>query len=136
MSESIEFHDSTLTSVSFQGASVEIELRAYVHRWERVEGTLMGTGWVRPVRIVLSEGAGGNPPQLPLELYGGQLRTGEVTHDNLVPLPFDSSESTHLELEIPGGVLAFTGRSVTVEPVGDATYIEDLPEEFAAWNLE
>jgi hypothetical protein len=35
ISESIEFHDSTLTSVTFLKASVDPELRAYVAVWRR-----------------------------------------------------------------------------------------------------
>jgi hypothetical protein len=71
MSELIEFHDSSLTSVAFVGTSVRLDLRAYVHRWEELDGVLRGTGWIRPVRIILSEGFGDDAPELPVDLDGG-----------------------------------------------------------------
>jgi hypothetical protein len=93
MSESIEFHDSRLTSIHFVGTSMLIDVRAYVHRWERLEGVLKGTGWIRPVRISLSDAAGDPPSDTPLDLYGGEVRAGQVLHESLVPLPFYSPQS-------------------------------------------
>jgi hypothetical protein len=132
MNESIEFHDSRVTSVAFVGTSIQIDLRAYVHRWEKRDGGLSGTGWFRPVRIVLSDAIGDVPTDLPLDLDGGEVRSGQLWHNNLVPLPFSSEEATNLLLEgVTGGMLEFAGRSVAIESIGDAEYVEDLPEDFA-----
>ncbi len=132
MREFIEFHDSTLTSVDFVGTSLRLDLRAYVHRWEKQEGGLKGTGWIRHVRIVLPDGVGDNATELPVDLNGGSVRAGRMLHKDLVALPFSSDEATDVHLEpVTGGTLAFRGRSVAIESIGEAEYVESLPDDFA-----
>ena len=132
MSEFIEFHDSTLISVAFVGTSVRLDLRAYVHRWEKLDGVLKGTGWIRAARIILSEGFSDDTPELPVDLGGGAVRAGQILHENLVPLPFSSHEATSLRLQpVTGGTLEFRGRSIAIESIGGAEYVENLPDDFA-----
>jgi len=131
MGNSIEFHDSTLSSAIHEGESVRIALDAYVHRWARVDGSWKGTGWVQPVQISVVGAAKVTVPSLPVVLHGGSVAVSRVMHENLVPLPFASAGPVSLRLDlVTGGSLEVTGRHVAIDPIGDGRYIEDLPDDF------
>jgi hypothetical protein len=131
MSNSVEFHDSTLSAISQEGTSVRVSLDAYVHRWNLVEGVWKGTGWMQPVQIIVGSGASAMMAEVPVDLDGGEVRTVDRTHDNLVPLPFTSSGPVSLRLElVTGEVLKIDGRNITIDPAGNARYVEDLPDDF------
>jgi hypothetical protein len=59
---------------------MRISLDAYVRHWDRVQGTWKGTGWIQPVQIVLVDAASDRQPELPVDLDGGEIRAGQVTH--------------------------------------------------------
>src|SRR6266705_2357790 len=127
MGNSIEFHDSTLSSVTQEGESVRIALDAYVHRWARVDGTWKGTGWVQPVQINVVGAAKVTVPKLPVALHGGSVAVGRAMHENVVPLPFASAGPVSLRLDLVTGVsLEVSGQHVSIEPIGNGRYIEDL----------
>ncbi len=89
------------------------------------------------MRIVLSHAAGDGPSHLPCDLDGGEVRSGQIWHNSLVPLPFNADGPTSLMLEdLTGLTLEFAGRSVTIESVGDAEYVEDLPGDFVPPGLD
>jgi hypothetical protein len=127
----LEFHDSTVLGIERDGDTVGINLDAYVHRWEQVDGQWRGTGWSQLVRIRFHEASLTAPPDLPAELAGGELRTADTTYDDLVPLPFSSAVSASLRLDFMwGGVVNVSGSDVALDPLAEGHYIEDLPNEF------
>ena len=131
MGNSIEFHDSTLSTVTHEGESVLIGLDAYVHRWARVDGAWKGTGWVQPVQINVVGAATVTVPNLPVALHGGRVAVGRVMHENFVPLPFASAGPVSLRLDLVTGVsLEVSGRQVAIDTMGNGRHIEDLPDDF------
>jgi hypothetical protein len=128
----IEFHDSRLVAVNVLDACVELVLDAYIHAWDVVDDTRRGTGWTQPVRITLS---GGDVPAdtlvTPTEISNGRIGVGALIHNNLVPLPFESSETTYIRLEFSDAAFVeLRGTGVSVEAAGAARYIEQLPADF------
>jgi hypothetical protein len=127
----LEFHDSTLTAVNDTTKDVEVVLDAYVHRWDTVGGSSKGTGWMQPFRILICDVSGRSvAPVLPIDIADGRLSVGTITHDNLVRLPLKASDAIRLLLQLTNGdVVEFVGRSVQVEAVGEARFVEDLPSD-------
>ena len=131
MSTTLEFHDSTLTALSETSVGVTLDLDAYVHRWEASGDSWHGTGWMQPVRILIS---GARREQLaaalPLDIAGGRLRVGAITHRNVIPLPFSALDSVGLWLQlVDATIVEAEGSAVSVEPCGEANFVEDLPDD-------
>lgn len=127
MNAAIEFHDSMLLSVSSVGEGVLIRLKAYVHRCSPVEGS-PGTGWSQEVAITFATGAVEvSPTHMPVWISDGQL--GKFI--NLVPLPLTLTEEASLSLETCAGEsLVVRGRDLQVDPLGEATFVEEVPFDF------
>ncbi len=127
----LEFHDSTLRSITQTDVSVHIVLDGYVHRWEVNDGTWRGTGWEQSVRIIIRNVDGRlAAPTLPVEIADGWLSVGEAVYDNLVRIPVTASEPINLRLEFDGQeTLDVAGGGVRIEPVGEPRFIEDLPAD-------
>jgi hypothetical protein len=133
---SVEFHDSTISAIAREGTATRISLDAYVHRWDRVDGTWKGTGWTQPVQILLVEAANKRLPEPPVDLAGAEVRIGQLAHKDLLPLPFCSSGPATLRLElVTGEVLDLNGRNLIIEPIGEGRYVEDLPDDFRPSDL-
>ena len=131
MQKEIEFHDSKLVAIAQDGISLCLTVDAYVHCWEKVAGMWKGTGWVQPVRICMVGANCTEPPELPEDLYGGEIRGNETTYDNMVPLPFVLSEPVTLRLELGSGeILEVGGQNIAIESIGPGRYVEELPDEF------
>ena len=93
----LEFHDSTLTALTETKVGVTLDLTAYVHCWEASGESWLGTGWMQPVRILISGAGHGRPAtDLPIDVADGRRRVGAITHDNFVPLPFSAVDSISL----------------------------------------
>jgi hypothetical protein len=74
---SLEFHDSTVSAIIVDGASVRIAIDGYVHHWEWVDGTWKGTGWMQPVQIVLVNSSHEGQSECPVRLTDGGFRRGK-----------------------------------------------------------
>jgi hypothetical protein len=124
----LEFHDSRLVAVNHTIKDVEILLDAYVHRWDAVGDSWTGTGWMQPVRILMSDVGGRSlGPVLPIAISDGRLGVGTVTHDNLVRLPFNASDAIRLSIQLTNGeAVEFVGSRVQIDVVGEARFVEDL----------
>ena len=135
MRSSVELHDSTISAITVEGPSVRISVDAYVHRWERVDSRWKGTGWIQPVQMLLANAPNAERAECPVDLAGGKVQAGLVTYNNLVPLPFDSSGSATLRLELATGrVLEFDAGRLVLEPTGEGRYVEDLPNDLRPSN--
>lgn len=128
---SIELHDSTVSSIAIEDRSVRIKLDAYVHRWNKVDAAWKGTGWIQPAEVVIVGAVITQQTEFPVELGGGKIIVEDVVYNNLVPLPLSSSGPTMLQLHlVAGGVLEFCGDDLAMEAMGEGRYIEELPDEF------
>lgn len=127
----LEFHDSTLAAVNHITTDVEVVLDAYVHRWDISGDTWRGTGWIQAVRILIRDvDVRAVAPMLPMHISDGRLRVGAVTHDNLVPLPFDASDATSLWLQLTNAdIVEYLGRGGRIDAVGEARFVEVLPAD-------
>jgi len=124
----IEFHDSHLDAIATSGNDVSIHLRAFVHRWERRDGTWVGTGWVQPATITVSNPTMPVPAiETSVDVWNGSVRVDETVHDNLAPLPFEATGSVQVLMELVTGVVVeISGDQVTLAATGDARFVEDL----------
>jgi hypothetical protein len=127
----LEFHDSTLAAFNHTVKDVEVVLDAYVHRWDTFGDSWTGTGWMQPVRILISDiGERAIAPLLPVDVSHGRLQVGTTCHSNLVRLPFNASSAISLWLQLMNAdVLEFIGRGVHIDAVGEARFVEDLPAD-------
>ena len=126
----VEFHDSTLESASLGFDGVTLLFDAYVHRWERIDGRWVGTGWSQPVSISIGGPAVGRDMVGPVEVDEGCLTIDESTDGGLVPLPLLRRGQVTLRVGLcTGERLEFAGRGVRVESQGEATFVEELPED-------
>jgi hypothetical protein len=127
----LEFHDSTLAVVNHTTKDVVVELDAYVHRWDAVGDSWTGTGWMQPVRILISDVGGRSiAPALPVDISDGRLRVGTITHDNMVRFPFTALVVISLWLRLTNGdIVEFVGGGVQIDAVGEARFVEDLPAD-------
>ena len=124
----IEFHDSILERVEYEGETVVAVLTAYVHRSAGTPGVDAGTGWSQTLQLRFERGrAGGSLDKLPMALLGGYLETTVEQFDNLLPLPFKRVGSVSVELHAWNDQeIDIEGDSVEAVLVGEARYIEDI----------
>jgi hypothetical protein len=126
----MEFHDSWLESAELGADGAFLLLKAYVHRWEQVDGIWKGTGWSQPISVTIGPPAIGDETTEELGLYGGCLTIDSRVHNNWLPLPFSAEGQVALRFDLTeGGIIEFMGRNVRVEAVGEATYVENLPDD-------
>lgn len=127
----IEFHDSRLLAVRQTGTTCELGLDAYVHRWDQRGVQWQGTGWIQAVRMVAHNAEIlALVPSLPADIADGHVRSRDTTHDNLLPLPVEYAGDFKLSLQCSDGrVFDMTGVGLEVYAVGEARFVEVLPED-------
>lgn len=120
MRSELEFHDSKILSVVQAGASIQIGIDGYIHRWDKADGVWKGEGWGQPVQITLTGELGSNVREHSMDLDGGTVWIGAVTHNNCIRLPFHAAGPAVLQLELKTGeALEFTGSGAFIEPLPD-----------------
>ncbi len=130
MAQWLEFHDSYLQRASVHAGGAELMLDAFVHQWVHMGGSWVGTGLSRAVRITLGPPATGSNLDEELDIYDCCLTLRGAVIRDLVPLPFFDDGDVSLSFDGRyGGTVAFAERGITVEPIGEGTYIEDLPDD-------
>ena len=126
----IEFHDSTLASITVaESGDVILHLSsAYIHESHGEPGRDAGSGWVQEARIhVMGAAVAGSLLELPCNLRDGEVQLdGEVFQ--LLPIPFDRHGSVQLDLECmpTGNKIRITGSGLRLEMLGVATYVEEV----------
>jgi hypothetical protein len=117
---------------------VSLRLDAYVHRWEHRHGGWVGTGWMQPVPIVVSNGTAPKTQfTTPAEIADGYVQVNDAIHHNLVRLPFQGDGAVRVVMELfDGAVLELAGDQVTVTAAGDARFLEELPADLRPEDLD
>jgi hypothetical protein len=129
MNDAIEFHDSTLAGIAFDGRDLVVSLApAYVHRSAGRPGVDPGSGWLQDVDLVVTEAiVESSPSEVPVELCDGSLSVGEALWDNLLPLPLAASGATSLVVITGRGErLAVRGAGASIVIRGEPRYLEEV----------
>ena len=132
MSAWLELHDSRLVAIEQGSATIRLLLDGYIHRWDMADGDWKGTGWIQPVQITVGNVATQVVSlKLPVEIADGVLQCGNVSHDSVMPLPFETPEAVSLWLEVATdeGGITIDGRGLRIEAVGEARFLENLPAD-------
>jgi len=136
---SIELHDSNLSDCKFYEGMLVIELRpAYIHKWEMLNGKWIGTGWVQDAKMRIDNASvSGKMPTVPVEISDGMISSGGSIFTNLISVPFNMNGPCRLKLQlVSGDVLEVSGRAINIEMQGEATFVENLPEEWSPKTTE
>lgn len=131
---SIELHDSYLGSYVMQNGALIFDLcPAYLHKWEKENGTWVGTGWHQNASIKIENVKElHKKPTLPVEISDGRLSVEDTIFNDLIPVPLNMSGPSLLTLYLFGGmVLEISGSSVSIQLQGEAKFVENLPDDMA-----
>lgn len=127
----LEFHDSTVAETSSDGGTVTIILSpAYVHRSTIIGGASRHTVWLQDAMIVLHNcKLPVDFPKLPLALSDGLIVAGEQIYSNIIPIPlsFSGGQASVGFLFENSMRIRLTGTDIRVEPISEATYLEEFP---------
>ena len=127
----LEFHNSKILSIAQVGAAIQINLDAFIHRWDKSSGAWKGEGWRQPVVITLAGELKPPPPLASQELETGVTPAGKSDHTHMVPLPFQAAGPATLRLEtMEGEVLDLSGRDLQIAATGEGRFVENLPDAF------
>jgi hypothetical protein len=130
MFSAVEFHDSNLLAVRASEPGVTLQLDAYVHRWERVDKSWHGSGWMQTVDVVLPGSRTAVSSELPLRISGGTVTVGHTRYDNMVFLPLTIAGPTTLRLELENGeALEVVAQGFSMLTVGPGRFVESLPAD-------
>jgi len=127
----IEIHDSILEDVSFSQGEARLYFSlVYIHQSEGVPGSDAGSVWVQKA-ILRIRGAKvkGMFSEFPVDLSGGQIKTGQNLVDNVIPLPVGHDGVFELSLEAMWQgqeVVSFTGSGAELEFLGEPEYLEEF----------
>jgi len=139
----VEFHDSTLLSLTEASGTAEAVLDGFVHRWDLHGETWSGSGWTQRIRITINKATVRLAVSgLPAQIAHGQLRVGDTVWMNLAPIPLvEAKDATDLHLEFSGPAsfgpasLHIDGTDIRLEPAGPMHYVEDLtPDLRPPWT--
>lgn len=129
---SIELHDSDLLSITVADTTLVLSVRAYVHRWQKVDSKWLGTGWSQAAELrILSAALPVSLDSAPDDIYGGELVAGPTRYDNVFPVPLVFSGEVRLTLEVLRAEhLEYSGNGFSAALVGVPRFVEALPQEW------
>ena len=126
---SIELHDTMVAAVIDVGTQIVVFLRAYIHQSEGRPGWDAGSGWVQAAALTFSNGVvDGTIPDLPANIWNGDLKVEEEVLSNCVPVPviFKGAVSLKLSLDAPAEIVV-RGTRVEITLIGEPVYVEEFP---------
>lgn len=135
MNTIIEIHDSTVAEITQRDGTVTVHfLPAILHQSKGRPGFDSGTIWTQEARLIFSEASvSGEFPDWPCDLMGGELVVGNHLHDNLIPVPLESSEVAKLRLICDSiHTVLVDGQKVRLEMVGEPKYLEEFTPHHSA----
>ncbi len=68
-------------------------------------------------------------PELPMDIYDGELTLGRTKYDGLIPVPlrFEGEVRLTLTMRDDGRQLLFSGAEITIETSGEFRFVETAP---------
>jgi hypothetical protein len=129
----LEFHDSSVIGVEELNTDILVFLRAYVQHWVKADGEWNGRGVAQKVKIAILDGKLDPGKQAKMgKIYRGSLQSNSIILSSTVPIPCRISENVTLTLKFrDDSLLRVSGNGAIVELAGEATYVEELPAEWA-----
>ena len=125
--QAIELHDSTLGSIERRGGVSVIHLNpAYLHIWDDDIGPKVGEGWLQLIDVIVQDGQSLHRREdYEVRIADGLLRTESGVHNNVIPLPLESTRPCLIRLALADGRdIAIEGSGLTIELRGEAKYLE------------
>ncbi len=128
MNEVIELHDSELAAVTVTGGTAVILFRpAYIHRSLGRPAIDAGTGWTQDATITITEASLSASVMSPATVLEGEVRVGDVIHDNIIPTKVRFQGAITMKLFLsPAQTLVARGNSITIEVQGEPSYVEEF----------
>ena len=127
----IEIHDSVLAAVSLSEGEAQLHFSSvYIHQSEGVPGRDVGSGWVQKAILRIHDArVDGAFSEFPVDLSTGQIRMGENSLANEIPVPLRHKGAFELRLQAmwQGQVtVAFRGSGADLELLGEPEYVEEF----------
>jgi hypothetical protein len=127
----IEIHDSVLAAISLSDGEAQLHFSSvYIHQSEGVPGRDVGSGWVQEAILRIHDArVDGAFSEFPVDLSTGQIRMGENSLDNEIPVPLRHKGAFELRLQAmwQGQVtVAFRGSGAELELLGEPEYVEEF----------
>ena len=132
MNEGIELHDSELSAISVENGMTTVFFSpAIVYRPSKIYSPTGSSVWLQPATITFDDAsATAWTADQPVWVFNGTLRIGDTIHDNLIPLSETFEGLIELSLTLTTGErLSIRGRRVTVQLLGESTYLEEFCPE-------
>ncbi|MFZ3218364.1 MAG: hypothetical protein WA192_20130 [Candidatus Acidiferrales bacterium] len=128
---SIEIHDSVLAAISRSEGEAQLHLSSvYMQQSEGVPGRDVGTGWVQKAILRIHDArVDGAFSEFPVDLSTGQIRMGENSLDNEIPVPLRHEGAFELRLQAmwQGQVtVAFRSSGAELELLSEPEYVEEF----------
>ena len=132
--QTIELHDSEITSIEFDAGTAIITFsHACIHQSDGVPGVDPGTGWSQKAVLRVENASNASiPKHAPYRIDDGVLRLGEIEHHNEIPIPLSCDGPVTLRLWVGDAEgryseISFVGSGVELRLIGEAEYIEVFP---------
>jgi hypothetical protein len=124
----VQLYDSELIAVGLEGASLVLDLRAYVHRSHGIPGTDPGAILLQPAAITLPNGQLLDlGPDLPCTIDEGEISAGDHDFDGLIPCPFSCEDATRVNLTSSSGqTLRIDADQIRILFTGDPEFVGDF----------
>ena len=130
MKSIIELHDSRVIRIVPCGSSIVVRFGpAYLHRSAQRPGFDPGSVWTQDFDLIVAEAMlESGFTEIPCDLDGGSWSVGNDAFENIVPYPLDIRGDIRFSAaNLIGERLVINGTRITVQPVGEARYIEQFP---------
>ena len=128
MNKAIEFHDSELVAVSFNGRDALISLSpVYIHVSAGTPGVDSGSVWLQSATLTIATASISSVAPLPASVANGSLRVRDQLHENCIPASgtFEGPVVLHLIFDSLES-LTVRGEHLTIELNGEPFHIEDF----------
>lgn len=124
----IQIPESRLISVIDDGDRIVLAFNPFcIIKSEGVPAVDASTRWSQLGELVIHE------PQiestledLPVTLTGGRIAYAGYTYIDMIPMPLDSEPAAHIRLDCAAGTVEIRGVSISLDLIGDGSYIEHI----------
>lgn len=123
----VEFHDSRVEVVKWNGGDAVLEMNVFVLRSEGRPGWDDGDGWFQDAEVVLYEAKIGEQPSGGrLGIIDGSARSGGELFENILPLPCDVRADVEVSFSGAAGTFVATAKGLTLTLKGEPGPVEEF----------